>query len=83
MSMTDGLGSVWMFLPPFLWAVLFGVLIWMLATALKRRPEPVKVVGRDPEETLRELLARGEISAREYEEALASLRSGSKSPRGL
>ena len=75
MSMMDGLWSAWMFLPPLLWAGLIGVLIWMLATTVNRRPEPVRIGGSNPEETLRKRMARGEISAREYEEALAYVRS--------
>lgn len=83
-SMMDGLWSAWMFLPPALWAGLIGVLLlWMLATTLSRRPNPVRVRSGEPEERLRERLARGEISFRQYEEALAYLRSNARGSRNL
>ena len=80
--MMDGMGSIvigfgkvemWIFLVS--GAVLLAFLVWALAGTLGRpRQQPAIVPGTTFEEELHGRLERGEISARDFEDALRQLR---------
>jgi len=73
-SIMGGFGTVgmWMFL--LLGTTLLALLVWALVAALQFGGRPVVVTSATFEDVLRERLERGEISAREFEDALQQLK---------
>ena len=67
-----GMAGIWILL--LLGTVLLALLLWTMAGAFRREERPVAVVGATFEDVLRGRLERGEISAREFEDALRQLR---------
>ncbi len=73
--MMDGMGSmVSLFGLAGMWAVLLALLAWALDRMVRPEERTVVVRAATAEDVLRERLACGEISAREFEDALRSLR---------
>lgn len=73
--MMSGPGMVGMWIPLVLGIALLALLAWALAGMLRRGARPVRVRSVRAEHALRERLARGEISAREFEDELRRSRS--------
>jgi uncharacterized membrane protein len=68
--MTSGLAMVGMWIPLLLGIMLMALLAWTPARMLRREARPVAVRHVRTEHTLRERLARGKISAREFEDRM-------------
>ncbi len=73
-SAMSGFGMVNMWTPLLLGIAFLALLVWAFAEALRREERPVIVRNTTFEDVLRGRLDRGEISAREFEEALRQLR---------
>lgn len=64
-----GVAGIWI-----LWFLGIVLLAWMIAGMSRREEQPVLSRISTVEDVLHERLARGEISTREFEEALQQLR---------
>ena len=74
-NMMSGPGMAGMWSPLFLWVVSLALVAWVVAKKTSRREEqPVVARVSSIEGVLRERLARGDISVREFEDALRQLR---------
>lgn len=73
-SMMSGSGMAGMWILWFLGIALLALLAWMLTGMSRREEQPVLARVSTVEDVLRGRLARGEISAREFEYALQQLR---------
>lgn len=69
-GMMSGLSMVGMWISLLLGTVLLALLAWALAGVLRREARPVAVRNVRAEHAPRERLARGEISAREFEDKM-------------
>ncbi len=71
----NGFGMAGMWASVILWAAVLALLLaWALAGTRRREEQPIPVRIITTEDVLRERLARGEISAREFESELLVLR---------